>query len=87
MSPEVVQSQPYDFKVDVWALGIILFEILSFKRPFNGRNKAQYHKQICNRTIPMKANCWKKVSAQAKDLIRKMTEKDPEKRISVQDAI
>lgn len=35
MSPEVCASQPYDSKADVWALGVILYELITFKKPFD----------------------------------------------------
>lgn len=35
MSPEVCASQPYDSKADVWALGVILYEFITFKKPFD----------------------------------------------------
>ncbi len=25
MSPEMIQNRPYDYKIDIWALGILLF--------------------------------------------------------------
>ena len=27
LSPEIVQSQPYDSKSDIWALGVVLYEM------------------------------------------------------------
>ena len=39
-SPELVNSQPYREPSDVWALGVLLFELLTLQRPFNGGNIA-----------------------------------------------
>ena len=38
MAPEVVNESFYDLKVDVWAVGIITFILLTGRRPFNGIN-------------------------------------------------
>ncbi|XP_008185219.1 atypical protein kinase C-like [Acyrthosiphon pisum] len=35
MAPEIIRSEPYGFSVDWWALGIILYEMLVGKCPFD----------------------------------------------------
>lgn len=34
MPPEVCQGKEYDNKADVWALGVILYELITLKKPF-----------------------------------------------------
>ena len=36
ISPEVIESVPYNFKAEVWALGVIMYELITFKKPFEG---------------------------------------------------
>ncbi|HSB63783.1 MAG TPA: bifunctional serine/threonine-protein kinase/formylglycine-generating enzyme family protein [Thermoanaerobaculia bacterium] len=38
MSPEQAASSPVDERSDVWALGIMMYEILTLERPFSGAN-------------------------------------------------
>ena len=38
LSPEIVQSNTYDFKTDIWSLGVLLYEMCVLKPPFNGAN-------------------------------------------------
>jgi NIMA (never in mitosis gene a)-related kinase len=39
LSPEICEEQPYNEKSDIWALGIILYEMCTFKKPFNAANQ------------------------------------------------
>ncbi len=36
MSPEICEDKPYDEKSDVWAIGCLLYELLTLKHPFTG---------------------------------------------------
>ena len=38
VSPEMAKGENYDFSVDFWSLGILTYEFLFGKTPFNGNN-------------------------------------------------
>lgn len=38
MSPEVSQGQPYNAKADVWAMGVIIYELATLRKPFDSEN-------------------------------------------------
>ena len=47
LSPEIIQDQSYDYKSDIWNLGIILYELTQLKHPFED-NKISIQKKINN---------------------------------------
>jgi eukaryotic-like serine/threonine-protein kinase len=38
MAPEIFKNEPSTTKVDMWALGIILYQLISGRYPFEGPN-------------------------------------------------
>ena len=38
MSPEMCENKSYTFKTDLWSLGCILYELCTFKHPFDDKN-------------------------------------------------
>jgi len=38
LSPELVNGEPYGTAADTWSVGVLLFEMLSLRRPFEGNN-------------------------------------------------
>ena len=46
MSPEQMAQNYYDYKIDVWGIGCILFELLYKKHPFNGKDMYDLKRNI-----------------------------------------
>jgi serine/threonine protein kinase len=55
-SPEQCQSRPIDHRADIYSLGIVLYEMLTGQRPFNGRTPTEIAlKQIQTEPAPPRA--------------------------------
>ena len=80
MSPEQVQgNKTVDFRSDLWALGIIAFEMFTGQRPFLGNALGDLVLQICVRDIP-KPSQIAPVPAGFDEWFARASERDQEKR-------
>ena len=79
VSPEVIGDQPAGYGADLWAFGIMLYEMFCGRTPFKGENTYVTFKNIEKLEIsfPKKIS----ISENAKDLIKKILIKDPSKRL------
>lgn len=78
MAPEVLDSKPYDHKVDVYSYGMILWEMLTGDIPFNGLTQMEVALSVVTQKIRPKIplNCPKNLAR----LIRTCWDDDPAKR-------
>lgn len=51
-SPEVWKDKPYDSKSDVWSLGCILYEMITLKPPFAGKDMDKLYRKVCKGVYP-----------------------------------
>lgn len=46
LAPEIMKGEPYDYKTDIWSLGILIYEMLTGKTPFHANSTAQIYKKL-----------------------------------------
>lgn len=68
MAPEILFQKQQSTGIDIWALGILLYELLHNKAPYSGRSMAEVKKRIIHSKIKFKPNC----NPDAQDLIQKI---------------
>lgn len=61
MSPEILKEEPYNQKTDVWALGCILFEMLTRDKAYSGGNEEALKRNIINNKVPRIMNMNNKI--------------------------
>ncbi|WP_437591779.1 protein kinase domain-containing protein [Sorangium sp. So ce1000] len=82
MSPEQVRAEPnVDHRADIWALGVVLFEMLTGMRPFQGDAQAVFM-GILTGEIPTVSRYVRRVDQGLVDLIARCMRRDRAERIS-----
>ena len=79
LSPEICEEKPYNDKSDVWALGCILYELCTYKHPFDAKSQGALILKIM-RNMPENINQY--YSNELRNLIFLLLEKDSQKRPS-----
>eukprot|EP00741_Cyanophora_paradoxa_P006671 tig00001030_g6452.t1 len=82
VAPEVLASKGYDLAVDLWSLGVILYVLLCGFPPFYSDNEAVLFKQIMKGEFDFPDPEWTEITPAAKELVRKLLEVDPKKRLT-----
>ena len=74
MAPEIIEpnEKGYSFDVDIWSIGVIMYNLLTGKLPFTDTSKIKEEKLV----FPSNP----KISVVAQDLIKQILEIDPKKR-------
>ena len=80
MAPEIHLDKGYDSKVDMWAVGIILYNMLSGKQPFSGDNEKILVNKVINEEINFNYGCWSTIGNDCKNLIKILLSKNPQER-------
>lgn len=87
MAPEIIKKLPYDCSVDIWALGVLTYIMLSGRPPFKGKSKDDVFVEITTKNINYAGDAWKHISKEAKNFIRRMLIRDYKQRSSAEDLL
>jgi serine/threonine-protein kinase len=77
MAPEALRGEPVTTGVDVWALGAILYELLTGERPFRGQTRTELRNAILNRAPDPPRALNPRLSADLEAVCLKCLVKDP----------
>jgi serine/threonine-protein kinase len=80
LSPELVTRGVADTRSDIYAVGIMLYEMLTGEQPFKGEQPMQIAYQHANDTVPAPSVKNPKVPAELDELVTWATARDPEQR-------
>lgn len=86
VAPEVLRKH-YGPESDVWSAGVILYILLSGVPPFWAETDTGIFRQILQGKLDFESQPWPAISESAKDLIRKMLDRNPKRRLSAHEVL
>lgn len=81
ISPEMCSGKQYDSTVDLWSVGVLLYEMLYSNPPFVEESREGTMQRISD--VDLRFPETPRVSLAAKDLIKRLLQKDPKKRMAL----
>ena len=83
LPPEMIEGKLHDSKVDLWSLGVLCYEFLVGKPPFETESNNETYRRICKVDLKFPHE----MSSGAKDLIARLLRHDPNRRLSLIEVI
>jgi serine/threonine protein kinase len=80
MAPEQARGEPADQRADIWALGVVLYEMLTGRNPFTGDYHEAVTYRILNEDPEFVSKLRPEVPRELDDIVERMLAKDPSRR-------
>ncbi len=80
MSPEQAAGQPVDARSDIFSFGVVLYELLAGRRPFDGATDLERLQSLVSRPAPPLPDLAPDAPAALRNVVEKALEKDPAER-------
>ncbi|CAG9327888.1 unnamed protein product [Blepharisma stoltei] len=87
IAPEVLRDEKYGTKADIFSAGIICYQLLSGKLPFEGFDALSVLSRNRDCNIAFREEDWCNISDSAKDFVIRLTNPDPQRRLSAREAL
>lgn len=87
VAPEVIRAETYTPAVDIWSLGVLAYNMLSGKLPFDGNNIKEVLRRVRSGRYSFPDAEWGEISDTAKSFIAGLLEIDPKKRLTAREAL
>ena len=85
MSPEIVNKMEYSKEIDIWSLGILLYEMIHGYSPFNPNNEYYNTKEVIDKIKIHDLHFDINISKECKDLICHLLDKNAKNRYKIED--
>lgn len=81
MAPEQIKTMDVDVRVDIYALGVTLWQFLTGKLPFDGETPMAVLLNVVNENLPITRDVFEPLPKELREAIVAMTQKDPRRRL------
>jgi len=79
IAPEILQGNTYNFSVDFWSFGVLMYEMLTGYSPFHGEDEEELFQAIQHHDVPYPNS----ISENSISCVKKLLERDPLKRLGM----
>jgi serine/threonine protein kinase len=83
MAPEILFKKQQDEGIDIWALGILLYELLHNYAPYSGRSMSEVSKKIISKKLEFAST----IAEDARSLIQRILKQNPKERPSIKEIL
>ncbi len=87
MSPEQLRGQHADARCDIWALGVVLYELIAYQRPFTGENHAALLLSILQNEPPSIRQLLADCPIELQRVVSRALRKDDKERYATMEAL
>ena len=87
VAPEILEAELYTGQCDMWSIGCIVHALICGALPFDHENRDELMRMTRDEPLTWKDPVWSEVSKKGKDLVNRLLIKNPDERITLDEAL
>jgi calcium-dependent protein kinase len=87
VAPEILNQPEYDWRCDLWSLGVVAYMLLTGSPPFWGSTNSEVFEKVKDCAPDLEDESWHGTSPAAQNFVLQLLQKDPRDRPSAQEMV